>query len=268
MTLLKRLFLLAVLILGVGCSAPKKISYFQDLDEGTQITLPADAELRLTKGDKLSIVVHSRRPELASQFNLSVSSQRIGFTSLNNGSYLMSSYIVADDGTLDFPGVGTLSVEGLTRAEVVSLVKASLKEKDYFIDDEDFIVTVEFDNMFFSILGEVARPNRYAITKDKLNIFEALGMAGDMSIQGQRTNVKLIREEGNTRKVYMLDFTDGNSVMTSPAYYIKQGDVIYVEANNYRKRQATVNGNNVRSGSFWISITSVLTSVILMIMKF
>ncbi len=268
MALLKRLFLLAFLIMGVGCSAPKKISYFQDLDAGTQVTLPADAELRLNKGDKLSIVVHSRRPELASQFNLSVSSQRIGFTSLNNGSYLMSSYIVSEDGTLDFPGVGALNVEGLTRSEVVNLVKTSLKEKDYFIEDDDFIVTVEFDNMFFTILGEVARPGRYAITKDKLTIFEAFGMAGDMSIQGQRTNVKVMRDEDGSKKVYVLDFTDGNGIITSPAYYLKQGDMIYVEANNYRKRQATVNGNNVRSGSFWISITSVLTSVILMIMKF
>lgn len=268
MTILKRLILFAVLILGVGCSAPKKISYFQDLDDGAQVTMPADAELKLQKGDKLSIVVHSRRPELASQFNLSVSSQRIGYTSLNNGSYLMSSYIVAGDGSIDFPGVGQLQVEGLKRCEVASLVKTALKEKDYFIEDDDFIVTVEFDNMFFTILGEVARPGRYAITKDKINILEALGMAGDMSIQGQRTNVKLLREEGDGMKVYVIDFTSGAGIINSPAFYLQQGDQIYVEANNYRKRQATVNGNNIRSGSFWISITSVLTSVILMVMKF
>lgn len=266
MALLKRLFAFAVLILGVGCSAPKDIAYFQDLKDGAQVSVPANAELRLKKGDKLSIVVHSRKPELASQFNLSVSSQRVGYTALNNGSYLMSSYVVADDGTIDFPGLGSLQVEGLKRDDVVSLVKTSLKDKDYFLKDDDFVVTVEFDNMYFTILGEVTRQGRYAITKDKLTIFEALGMAGDMSIQGQRTNVKLLRDEGNGKKVYELDFTKSD-IISSPAYYLQQDDVLYVEANNVRKRQATVNGNTVRSGSFWLSIASVLSSLYVIFLK-
>lgn len=266
MAILKQLFVFAVLVLGVGCSAPKNITYFQDLENGAQITVPDNAELKLKKGDKLSIVVHARRPELASQFNLAVSSSRVGYTSLNNGSYLMSSYQVDSDGMIDFPGLGALQVEGLSRNQVVSLVKQQLKEKEFFIEEDDFVVTVEFDNMFFTVLGEVARTGRYAITKDKLTIFEALGMAGDMSIQGERTNVKLIREEGSERKVYELDFTKGD-IFSSPAFYLQQDDILYVEANSVRKRQATVNGNNVRSGSFWISITSVLTSIMVIFLR-
>lgn len=266
MALMKRLFAIAILFLGVACSAPKDITYFQDLKDGQQVTLPTNAELKLKKGDKLSIVVHSRKPEIASQFNLSVSSQRVGYTALNNGSYLMSSYVVSDEGTIDFPGVGNLAVEGLKRDEVVNIVKESLLEKDYFNEPEDFIVTVEFDNMYFTILGEVTRQGRYAITKDKITIFEALGMAGDMSIQGQRVNVKLLRDEDGAKKVYELDFTKSD-IITSPAYYLQQDDVLYVEANNVRKRQATVNGNTVRSGSFWLSIASVLSSLYVIFLK-
>jgi len=267
MAILKQLFVLAVLVLGVGCSAPKNITYFQDLENGAQVAVPENAEIKLKKGDKLSIVVHSRKPELASQFNLSVSSQRVGYTALNNGSYLMSSYVVGSDGSLDFPGLGALQVEGLTRNEVVTMVKQQLKEKDYFIDEDDFVVTVEFDNMYFTVLGEVTRQGRYAITKDKLTILEALGMAGDMSIQGKRTNVKLIRNEAGQEKVYVLDFTKGNDVFSSPAFYLQQDDLIYVEGNNVRKRQATVNGNTVRSGSFWLSIASVLSSLYVIFIK-
>jgi polysaccharide export outer membrane protein len=115
--------------------------------------------------------------------------------------------------------------------------------------------------MYFDILGEIARPGRYTIDKDKMTLLDALGMAGDLSILGQRCNVKIIRNEDGGRKVYEIDMTSGNSVLNSPVFYIQQNDVLYVEANNYRKRQSIVAGNTVMTPSFWMSVASFLTSM-------
>jgi polysaccharide export outer membrane protein len=260
MTKLKTLLIFITLLAAIGCRTPRDVAYFQDIENNSYATVRDSADIRLMVGDKLSIVVHARKAELASQFNLSVQSQRVGYTNLNNGSYQMSTYTIDDEGNIDFPELGTLHLEGLSRGEVIKLIKTKLIEGEYFLDD-DFVVTVEFDGMFFTILGEVSRPSRYAITKDRLTILEALGMAGDMAIQGIRVNVKVLRDEGQGKRVYILDFTKANEVLTSPVYYIQQNDVLYVEANDLRKRQTTNNGNTLRTGSFWISIASILTTL-------
>jgi len=260
MTKLKTLFFVITLLAAIGCKTPKDIAYFQDIENNSYVAVSDSAEIRLMVGDKLTIIVHARKPELAAQFNLSVSSQRIGYTNLNNGTYQMSSYTVDDHGNIDFPELGQLHIQGMSRAEVVELIKTRLIEGEYFIN-EDFVVTVEFDGMFFTVLGEVPKPGRYAITKDRLTILDALGVSGDMAIQGLRKNVKVLRDEGQGKRVYVLDFTNANQVLTSPVYYIQQNDVLYVEANDLRKRQTTNNGNTLRTGSFWISIASILTTL-------
>ena len=260
MTKLTRLLFFVTILAAVGCKTPKDIAYFQDIENNSYVAVSDSAEIRLMVGDKLTIIVHARKPELAAQFNLSVSSQRIGYTNLNNGSYQMSSYTVDDNGNIDFPELGQLHLQGMSRAEVVDLIKKRLVEGEYFIN-EDFVVTVEFDGMFFTVLGEVPKPGRYPITKDRLTILDALGVSGDMAIQGIRKNVKVLRDEGQGKRVYILDFTNANQVLTSPVYYIQQNDVLYVEANDLRKRQTTTNGNTLRTGSFWISIASILTTL-------
>lgn len=266
MTKLKTLLIFITLLAAIGCRTPKDVAYFQDIENNSYATVRDSADIRLMVGDKLSIVVHARKAELAAQFNLSVQSQRVDFTSLNNGSYQMSTYTIDDEGNIDFPELGTLHLEGLSRGEVIKLIKTKLIEGEYFLDD-DFVVTVEFDGMFFTILGEVSKPSRYAITKDRLTILEALGMAGDMAIQGKRINVKVLRDEGQGKRVYMLDFTKANEVLNSPVYYIQQNDVVYVEANDMRKRQTTNNANTLRTGSFWISMASILTTLYLAFIK-
>ena len=266
MTKLKTLLIFITLLAAIGCRTPRDVAYFQDIENNSYATVRDSADIRLMVGDKLSIVVHARKAELASQFNLSVQSQRVGYTNLNNGSYQMSTYTIDDEGNIDFPELGTLHLEGLSRGEVIKLIKTKLIEGEYFLDD-DFVVTVEFDGMFFTILGEVSRPSRYAITKDRLTILEALGMAGDMAIQGKRINVKVLRDEGQGKRVYMLDFTKANEVLNSPVYYIQQNDVVYVEANDMRKRQTTNNANTLRTGSFWISMASILTTLYLAFIK-
>ena len=102
------------------------------------------------------------------------------------------------------------------------------------------------------------------IVKDRTTIMEVLGEAGDLTIQGLRTNVKVIRTNGDKQEVYTIDLTNAKELASSPAYYLQQNDVVYVEPNLMRKRQNSVNGNNVLSTSFWISVASLLTSVALL----
>ena len=254
----------AALVL-TACKTPENISYFQDTAEGTTFPVAQDMDIRLQKGDKLTIVVHSRDPQLGAMFNLPIQSSTVGNTSFGtSGGQGMSSYTVAEDGTIDFPSIGTLQVAGLNRNQVVKLIK------DRLIDEElvkDPVVTVEFVNMYFNVMGEVASPGRYAITKDKMTVLDALSMAGDLTIQGERRWVTVLRETPQGRKSYLMDMTQMRSLANSPAYYLQQNDVVYVDPSDFRKRETTVNGNNSRSTSFYFSLVSLACSLAVLIVS-
>ena len=247
------IFLFATVV--IGCRTPKNIAYFQDLKEDTLIKLnEEDADIKLNPGDKVSIFVSCRDESVAKMFNLLAVTQNIG----NSYSSRVSYYTVDAQGDIDFPIIGKIHVGGLSRSEVLHLVKENLISSEMI---QDPVVTVEFMSMYFDGLGEISRPGRYTIDKDRLTILDALGMAGDLSILGQRVNVKIIRNENGGKKVYVVDMTKGESVLNSPAYYIQQNDVLYVEANNMRKRQSIVAGNTVFTPSFWMSVASFLVSM-------
>lgn len=270
---LKFLIIIALSAMVVSCSAPKNLAYFQDV---TETVIPVSpSEVRVAPHDKLSIIVKSKDPALSSLFNLTVASDRLGLDvpTSGTGSTLrsfsatsegISTYTVAPDGTIDFPVLGKLKIEGMTRSELAGFIKGELMGKELV---KDPVVTVEFLNIGFSVMGEVNNAGRFDINKDQLNILEALSLAGDLTIQGQRENVAVVRTDKDGVHTYRVDLTNFVELTKSPAYYIKQGDVIYVEPNGVRKRQATVNGNNVLSASFWVSVASLLTSVAVLIFK-
>ncbi|MDE6096990.1 MAG: polysaccharide biosynthesis/export family protein [Muribaculaceae bacterium] len=270
---LKFLIIIALSAIVVSCSAPKNLAYFQDV---TETVIPvSSSEVRVSPHDKLSIIVKSKDPALSSLFNLTVASDRLGLDvpasgtgstlrSFSTTSEGISSYTVAPDGTIDFPVLGKLKIEGMTRSELAGFIKGELMGKELV---KDPVVTVEFLNTGFSVMGEVNNAGRFDINKDQLNILEALSLAGDLTIQGQRENVAVVRTDRDGVHTYRVDLTNFVELTKSPAYYIKQGDVIYVEPNGVRKRQATVNGNNVLSASFWVSVASLLTSVAVLIFK-
>ena len=115
--------------------------------------------------------------------------------------------------------------------------------------------------------GEVKLPGVYKIEKDQMTLLEALGSAGDLSQYGKRDSLMVIRTEGDKRKTYVVSLNDGERLLNSEAFYIHQNDIIYVKANNVRARQSTVNGNETRNASFWLSIVSVLTTVAVFLFK-
>ena len=262
MRIAERVVSLAVMLAVLAsCAAPEKISYFQDASVDGFSGVVQESHIRLRPEDKVSIVVNTSNEQLTSVFNLPYISQRIGNSSYTSA---VSGYTVDAEGNIDFPVLGKLHVGGMTRAEVADFIKRELVSKE---QAKDPVVTVEFMNLTVAVLGEVARPGRYSIDKDKLTLLDALSLAGDLTIYGRRENVLVFRNVDGRQTSFKVDLCSAGDVMGSPVYYIQQDDVIYVEPNDMRARQSTVNGNNVRSTSFWISIASLAASVATLLLR-
>lgn len=261
-----KISIVAASVLALGsCSTPKQISYFQDLRPGESgPALAAPVEIRIQPKDKLSILVNSQDLRLTNLFNLPIVSQQVGQETSYNTNRGMSGYTVDSKGDIDFPVLGALHVQGMTREEVAAYIKKELQSHDLI---KDPVVTAEFMNLTVSVMGEVSRPGRYNIDKDHLTILDALSQAGDLTIYGKREKVLVLRNENGTQRVYGVNLCSGNHVYSSPVYYLQQGDVVYVEPNDTKARQSTVNGNNVRSTSFWISLASLLTTIGVLVFK-
>lgn len=254
--------LAAAALLG-SCATPK-VAYFQDVEPGTPEQVLNRLDIRVRPEDKISIIVNSKDPLLMELFNLPTVSRQIGSGSSGSNSQGVSGYTVDKSGNIDFPVLGAVHVAGMTREEIASYIKAELVEKNLV---KDPIVTVEFQNLTVSVLGEVANPGRYNIDKDRLSLLDAISMAGDLTVYGKRDNVLVQREENGRKVLYKVDLNSGLDLYASPVYYLQQNDVIYVEPNSMKARQATVNGNNIRSASFWISLASLLVTVTVLIVK-
>ena len=152
----------------------------------------------------------------------------------------------------------------MTREEIALCIKEELISKNLV---KDPVVTVEFMNLTVSVLGEVANPGRFNIDKDRLTLLDALSMAGDLTVYGKRENVLVQREENGKKTLHQVNLNSGYDLYASPVYYLQQNDIVYVEPNSMKARQATVNGNNVRSASFWMSLASLLTTITVLIVK-
>lgn len=260
----KYLFMAAGLVLLLGaCSTPKQISYFQDSDNVNGARIAAPKEITIKPKDKISILVNCKSQELTALFNLPEISYSIGQG--NSGSSSNSSgYTVDDNGYINFPVLGKIYVAGLTRQQISEKIRKELEEQG---QASNAIVTVEYLNLGYKVLGEVNNPGVYSIGKDATTILDAIGTAGDLTIYGKRENVKLLRNNDGRQETYVVDLCSAQSLISSPAYYLQQNDVIYVEPNDVKARTSTVNGNNVRSTSFWISLASLASSVSLIVMN-
>jgi len=264
--MLQRIFqLLVAVALFSGCAAPK-IAYFQDVYAGSAEPIATGTDIRVQPEDKISIVVNSRDPLLANLFNLPVISRTIGAITEQNTFYDrgVSGYTVNKAGDIEFPVLGKVHIAGMTREEIAAKIKNELISQNLV---KDPVVTVEFMNLTISVLGEVTKPGRYNIDKDRMTLLDAIGMAGDLTVYGERNRVMVQREVEGKQQVYFVDLTSAKSLYSSPVYYLKQNDLVYVEPNKVKARQSTVNGNTIRSSSFWVSIGSLLTSILVLIVK-
>lgn len=260
---IKTLILFSCVLLLSSCAAHKNILYFQDASDGSvEKVFYNTGRIRLQPDDVISIIVKSRDMNLTNLFNLPYYTQRLGSTTefTNNYSNGVATYLVNQNGDITFPVIGKIHVAGLTRGELADLIQNMLI-RDNLVKDP--VVSVDFANLYVSVLGDVSRPGRVRIDHDEFTLLDAISAAGDLVITGQRGTVRVIRVENGQQKTYMVDLRSSEQLANSPVYFLKQNDVVYVEPNKMKARQSTVNGNNVLNASFWVSVSSLAVTIIL-----
>ena len=246
------LTLLSVVLMFSSCSV-KKFAYFQGADKIDLNQQSAFYDARIMPKDQLDIKVYTISPEASAPFNMST----VSVTSAGQGTSATSgggtqNYLVSNDGTIDFPVLGRIKVIGLTKDECEKMILEKIRP--YMAATEEPIVTVRQANFTITVLGEVGSPGTIQVSREKINIYEALAMAGDMTVYGHRDRVKLFRENADgTRELHMLDLSDAN-IMNSPYFYLQQNDMIYVQPSIVKKMQ----GNLVTS--LIIPLTTSLVS--------
>lgn len=254
----RNLWLLLLPFLLTACQSYKKVPYFQNVEvvnEAEQQEKLYDA--KIMPKDLLTIVVSCTNPELAIPFNLTVASNAgiaVSTSSYVTTQPVLQPYLVDNEGNINFPVLGELKLGGLTKREAEQLIIDKLKP--YM--KETPIVTVRMVNYKISVIGEVTRPGTFTISNEKVNLLEALAMAGDMTVYGLRDNVKLIREDANGKQqIVTLDLNKAETIL-SPYYWLQQNDIVYVTPNKAKARNSDV-GN---STSLWFSATSILVSIV------
>ncbi len=259
---MKKLILIFFVALMASCATQKKIVYFQDAQIDSLNIVVSDGVVRFGVGDRISIVVSSRNPELAIVFNLpKVTMSGVSQASTSSGTSEQMTYTVDNNGDIEFPILGKVNIEGLTRDEVKDLVQTKILESGML---KDPIVTVMYYNLRFSVLGEISKPGVYDLENDRTTILEALSKAGDLTINSERDGVHVLREDKDGKVItYALDMRSMD-IYKSPAFYIEPGDVIYVRPNVTKTNQSTINGNTVRSTSFWMSLASFMMTISLL----
>lgn len=237
----------------------------QGFENGETSVVMTPVRITVQPDDRLVIMVASSDPELSAAFNLQITQYRYGTgTRMATTDGRSATYTVTPDGTIDFPLIGTVKVQGLNRNEVAERLKQEIRSRELM---KDPIVTVEFLNARIAVLGDVRNPGEYEIDRDNMTILQAISKAGDLNITGLRNNVLVVREESGKDKAYRVDLTDTKALMESPAYYLRQNDVVYIEPNNTKKRQATETSNVFYNPSIWVSVASVLTSIAVIIFR-
>lgn len=243
--------LLSALLLASCSSSKTTLPYFTDLSSVKEGTLPKSDYLpTIEPDDELYITVNSVNPSATAIYNLPLANPayKWGMESTRNDKQM--TYIVSSKGNINFPVLGTLHVAGMTTEQLrEDLIKRLSK------DVEDPMVYVGLVNFKVNVAGEVKNPGQIALTGNRCSILDALTAAGDLTEYGERSNVLVIREENGERRFAHLDL-NSSEVLTSPYYYVKQNDYIYVEPNAIRQSNSKYNQNN----AFKLSVISTIVS--------
>ena len=243
-------FVAVAALIFTGCASPKKIAYLQHAEDYTYDETRYQHNIKVMPKDNMSIYISATDPEAVSVFNKHINRYQ------NQGGIggTMYSYAVDDDGTINFPIIGRIKVEGLTRLQCEQLIGEKLRP--YLAETENPIITVRINSFHFTVLGEVGSPGVKTSGREKCSLLDAIAMSGDINILGKRDNIMLIREAADGGKsVHRLNILDPN-VMKSPYFYLQQNDVLYVEPNSIRKTNASIG----TSTHLWFSLASVLVS--------
>lgn len=248
------IFALMILMLA-SCASSKKVAYFQNAVDGVVKRSEGLYDAKIMPKDILTITVSTTNPEAATPFNLTISNTLNATGQMYSGSGVLQTYLVDNNGEIEYPVIGKIKVAGLTKNECQELVKSKIKA--FLAEDEDPIVTVRMSSYRVTIIGEVRSPGVIPVGTEKMSILEALASAGDLTIYGKRDNVMLIREEANGQKtVHRLNLNDAN-IISSPYYYLQQNDIVYVEPNGVQAKNSAIGS----STTIWFSFVGIVTSV-------
>jgi len=228
-------------------------------------------DARIKPKDMLSITVVTSESEASKNYNLVVPQLYdptvLGMVSTGTGTSMITTqptlqtYLVDNEGTINFPVLGKLKVGGITRKELENMLQEKLNSA---FNKEVPIITIRIVNYSVNILGEVLKPGKYQTVNDRITIFEGLAMASDMTIYGRRDNVKVLRENADGSKNYITVNLNDKNIINSPAYYLEQNDVVYVEPNSAKSRSSSIGTAetlSVSALSIIISIASILVTV-------
>lgn len=247
-----------------SCKSVKDVSYFQDIENVEMInSLQQNStgySTIIQPDDLLTITVSGIDPVSVAPFNLpALSYMKPGEKEMNN-SLAIQSYLVSAEGTIDFPVIGNIKVGGLTKKECIDLLKDKISQ---YVKNP--IVNLQFVNFKVSVLGEVNKPGAVVVPNERVTILDAIGLAGDLTIYGERKNVLLIRENNGKKEFHRFDLTS-SEIFNSPYYYLQQNDVVYVEPNIPRKKNARYSQTdqyNLSVVSTIVSVMSVIASLVI-----
>ena len=246
----KTVILASALALFASCASYKDIIYFQDISDRELQPLLNEYEATIKKDDRLAIVVSGSDKTVTAPYNLTLTELSGAGGSSYNPEQSTLSYLVDADGNIEFPILGTLHVEGMTRNELVRFLTDEIGK-----DVKDPIVYVSFKNFKITVLGEVRNPGTYTIDSEKISVLQALGRAGDLNLTAKREGILLIREVDGIQQHYTLDLRNSD-ILESPYFYMQQNDVLYVPPSPTRVAQGTA------ATGLWSSALSTISSAI------
>lgn len=239
-----------------SCGDVKQISYFQGEVDTLKTETVNYPQPVIQKGDLISIVVFSDNPAATAIYNQSSANVTAGDQSL--GASQSGGYLVDHSGSITFQGLGQLKVEGLTKSELVDLLNSRLK--DTLLTNPYY--NIRFVNFKVTVVGDVTRPGVYTIPNERVNVIEAIGLAGDLTMYGKRDNITVIRERNGVRYYGKLDLTS-TAALNSPYYNLQQNDVVIVNAVNKKAAAADqVTGRNIQIATSILSVIAIIISVL------
>ncbi|MDL2262894.1 polysaccharide biosynthesis/export family protein [Bacteroidales bacterium OttesenSCG-928-I21] len=235
-----------------SCGSTKTIPYLQTDDPMEFKDEQGLYDARIKPKDLLTIVVSTYDKVASQPFNLTMPAVSTNVTTIGTQATLLP-YLVDNDGTIEFPVLGKIKVIDKTKTELEKMLKEALRA---YLTEEP-VINVRLVNYKISVLGEVNRPNSFTVANEKINVLEALALAGDLTIFGKRENIKLIREraDGNS-EIALLNLNDPN-IINSPHFYLQQNDILYVEPNKVKARNSRISS----STTIWFTVLSTLTSI-------
>ncbi|SNR14922.1 polysaccharide biosynthesis/export family protein [Tenacibaculum jejuense] len=248
-------FILISSITFTSCVSKKDITYFQN-DQINQKIVSNSYKTIFKPDDLLQITISALDFESVKSFNLPA----VNFATTTDraiGTPQQQTYLIDNNGFIDFPVIGKLKIGGLTRNEAIELLKNKL-DPDYV---KNPTINIRIANYTITVLGDVRRPGTYTIPNERITVLEAIGLAGDLNITGKRNTIKVIREVNNEKIQFDIDLRS-NKVFTSPVYYLQQNDLVYVDQNKSSSQDAAFNRNTglfVSIGSIIVSLIAVLT---------